>query len=168
MKKYLIVRCVTLGDQYECDADRYPITMVADWEEWLKKNNIDYRFEVYELLSNGEFELVKPYDEPMESGMALYYWEAEEDPEEVKPHVIKKWPFYTRYDSIPNEVLHWQGNRYGIEGEPWDEKEERKSLSNVGTFTWEDGTWDSNEEWFTENRYYVYGEYHDDRYLCGY
>lgn len=168
MKKYLIVRCVTLGDQYECDADRTPITMVEDWEKWAKETNVDYRFEVYELLPNGEFELIRHYEEAIEEGMALYYWEENEMPEEVAPHVIKKWPSYTRYDSIPNEVLHWQGNRYGFEGEPWDEKEERKNLSNFGTFTWEDGTWDSNKECFTESRYYVYGEYYDNQYLCGF
>ena len=63
MKKYLIVRCVTLGDQYECDADRTPITMVEDWEKWAKETDVDYRFEVYELLPNGEFELIRHYEE---------------------------------------------------------------------------------------------------------
>lgn len=62
--KYLIMSCVELGDQWECDADRTPITMCDDWKSWYAKNKkkIDYCFEVYEF--NGEeFLLIKNYDD---------------------------------------------------------------------------------------------------------
>lgn len=36
MGKFLIVRCVDLNDQYECDADRTPLVLVNDYVEWLK------------------------------------------------------------------------------------------------------------------------------------
>ena len=58
-KKYLIVECNELGDQWECDADRKPITMVGDISFW--KQLIGY--EIYELKANGTFEIIKYYEE---------------------------------------------------------------------------------------------------------
>ena len=61
MKQYLIIRCDELGDQWECDAERSPMTLTSDWERWFFDNRPTYQFEVYEF--NGkDFNLVKGYD----------------------------------------------------------------------------------------------------------
>ena len=52
--KYLIIKCEELGDQWECDCDRKPLTMCDNWEKWYQENqkNINYSFEVYEYIKN--------------------------------------------------------------------------------------------------------------------
>jgi hypothetical protein len=62
MSKYLIVRCVNLKDQYECDADRTPLVLVEDYVEWLKtyaKKNEWY--EVYQEGLLGELYLLTTF-----------------------------------------------------------------------------------------------------------
>lgn len=62
MAKYLIVKCVELADQYECDADRTPIALVDDWEAYCIEN-ADDDFEVWKLNENGSFVRIKTYYE---------------------------------------------------------------------------------------------------------
>ena len=65
MKKYLIMQCKLLGDQWECDANRTPLVMVNNYEEWLLKNidmDLLYQFEVYELIED-KFKLILSYDD---------------------------------------------------------------------------------------------------------
>ena len=97
---YLIMRCNPLSDQFECDADRKPITMTDDYLEWYNDNEPDYRFEVYEY-SEGTFNLVKEYDNPIEEGMALAYFPDDSD----EATVIKAYPGLTRHSIVPNEVM---------------------------------------------------------------
>ena len=59
------MRCELLGDQWECDADREPLTMVDNYEEWLLENidmDLSYQFEVYELIE-GRFKRILHYDD---------------------------------------------------------------------------------------------------------
>ena len=49
MKKYLIVKCEPLNDQYECDANRIPLCITEDW----KNKAFDCEFEVYEIDEDG-------------------------------------------------------------------------------------------------------------------
>lgn len=58
MAKYLIVECNELSDQYECDADRSPVCLVDDWAYYNK-----YGYEVYEILKDNTFELIKSYEQ---------------------------------------------------------------------------------------------------------
>ena len=53
MGKFLIVRCVDLNDQYECDADRTPLVLVNDYVEWLKV--YAKKSEWYEIYQEGLF-----------------------------------------------------------------------------------------------------------------
>lgn len=53
MGKYLIVRCVDLNDQYECDADRTPLVLVDDYIDWLKVYAKDSEW--YEIYQEGLF-----------------------------------------------------------------------------------------------------------------
>lgn len=59
---YLIMKCEPLNDQFECDADRVPISITNDWHNWYNINKPDYMFEVYEFINN-EFKIIKDYEE---------------------------------------------------------------------------------------------------------
>ena len=156
---YLIMKCMELGDQYECDADREPITLTEDWKSWIEKTNPDYQFEIYEF-QNSEFELIKGYDVPMEEGMALYYWTKEdmemEDLVYIKPTVIQKWENKGRNEKIPQSVLNIK--KTDCEGAEPTEEEFRIEVRSCGGSGW----YDENENWW------VYGEYFDNRYTYGF
>lgn len=145
---YLIVKCEELDDQYECDANRTPMFICNDWVT-LK---LDYSFEVYRINDDNTFDLVKDYETPMEFGMALYYWNEDDDCEIVKPTIVKKWQNRTRNNSIPKKVkkiLKDLKNK-GVDIDNW--------LQSCGYITWYD----------EHNNYCVYGEYADSDYSLGY
>lgn len=58
MAKYLIVKCDELSDQYECDADRIPVCLTDNWTYYN-----EYGYEVYEVLKNNTFKLIKSYEQ---------------------------------------------------------------------------------------------------------
>lgn len=58
MAKYLIVKCDELSDQYECDADRIPVCLTDNWKYYN-----EYGYEVYEVLKNNTFKLIKSYEQ---------------------------------------------------------------------------------------------------------
>ena len=120
--KYLIVKCEELGDQFECDADRTPITMTDDWKKWYNTNKPKYLFEVYEFVNN-KFNLVKGYEDSLEFGMCFTYYPDEND---IEPTNIKKYPNYTRDSAVPKEVL----KRFN-KGEEQDD-----SLESCGYLSW--------------------------------
>ena len=61
--KYLIIECTELGDQWECDADRTPICITDDFNKFN-----EYGYEIYKILDNGSFKLVKKYTDSSEEG----------------------------------------------------------------------------------------------------
>lgn len=133
---YLIMSCNELGDQWECDADRTPITLTEDWQEWFKNIKPSYQFEVYEFIDNG-FSLIKEYDTPMESGMVFAYY-GEDD----EPIILEKFPNATRETRVPKDIL-----ARARRGEDYD-----NSLRNCGHISW------------LENEIlYCYTEYADSR-----
>lgn len=85
-KMYLIVKCDELCDQFECDADRMPVCLTEDASQY------GLGFEVYQVNIDNSLTLIKDYETGTgDSGMALYYWDEEEDDSETPPTVIKKW-----------------------------------------------------------------------------
>ena len=64
--KYLIIKCDELGDQWECDANRTPICITDDYSKY------GYGYEVYELLTDNTFKLIKNYEDTIEEGFAIY------------------------------------------------------------------------------------------------
>lgn len=136
--KYLIVECEELGDQYECDANRIPITMTDDWKDWYKKTKPDYYFEVYEFKNN-KFVVVKSYETPMEQGMAFVMYENYDDEECV---IIERFPNSNRHDPIPEAL-----RKRALKGEDFDD-----SLCNCGYVSW-----------FEKGTLYAYTEYYDNR-----
>ena len=161
MTKYLIVKCTELGDPFECDADREPMFLVDDWEKWFQENHPTYRFEVYKFVDNEEAELVKQYEDYVDEGMALFYWDNDvEDHEEVAPTVIARYKDYDRHSLVPEKV--WKVFRQGAywsDGEEFTEKEFKDDLKNCGYACWCDEA---------QEKFWVYGYYADGRYCLGY
>lgn len=124
---YLIVRCDELNDQYECSADRTPITLTDNWKLWYEKEKPTYSFEVYQFIKKS-FTKIKSYDSFMESGMCLAYY-----PNDCENAVaIKKYPKYTRHDVVPKDIL-----KRALKGEDFDDY----WLKSCGYVTWlENGT----------------------------
>lgn len=151
---YLIMRCDELGDQYECDADRTPITLVEDWKDWAKNHTPDYAYEVWQYNDDNTFSCIKEYG-ALTEGMAFYYWDEEEDCEENKPHIIAKFPSLTRKSAVPSIVKQTiKKGAYTWDGEEGVDDE----LTNCGFISWDN----------KEHRYYVYGEYSGNHYTLGY
>ena len=63
---YLIMRCDELDDQFECDANRTPIAIVKDWENWAYNHPTDYNYEVWQYGNDGNFSCIKDYYDTME------------------------------------------------------------------------------------------------------
>lgn len=160
MTKYLIVKCEPLSDQYECDADREPMFLVDDWKDWFEKNHPTYRFEVYKFVDEEEATLEKAYEEAMDKGMALYFWNMDDDHEEVAPTVIAHYKDYNRYNKVPDEV--WRVFRQGAywpDGDEKTEEEFKHDLDCSGCISWDDKE---------HKKFWVYGDYADGRYDLGY
>lgn len=86
--KYLIIKCESLADQYECDANRIPVCITEDKEKYWKLN-----YEIYSINDDGSFTLVKESDEAGDKGIAIYYWyDRTEDPMKDPPHILEKFP----------------------------------------------------------------------------
>ena len=62
MDNYLIVKCIPLGDQWECDADRQPL-LVCSEEQAVEGYFEKYGYEIYLIKEDGSLELIKEYDE---------------------------------------------------------------------------------------------------------
>ena len=139
MTKYLIVKCEELSDQYECDADREPMFLVDDWNDWVTKNHPTYLFEVYKFVDNEEAELVKDYNEVSDEGMALYFWDMDDDHEEVAPTVIAHYRDYTRKTKVPDEVWKvFRQGAYWADGDEFTEEEFENDLKGSGYASWDE------------------------------
>lgn len=135
--RYLIMKCDVLDDQYECDADRTPVTMTNDWLAYYRTHDIDYQFEVWELKEDNSFECVKEYDESVEFGMVLGYIDHNQ-----KNNIILRFPNLTRNDIIPMGIMERAQAGKCFEN----------TLNSCGTITWEE-----------DNNMYFYAEYEDNR-----
>lgn len=139
--KYLIMKCEELGDQFECDANRIPITITNDWETWYKKTKPDYYFEVYEYKNN-QFTRIKDYETSLEHGMAFVWYD--DSMPECTFNVIEHFPNYDRHMPMPRDLYE-----RALEGKEFDD-----SLKNCGYISWAE-----------DDRYYAYTEYYDNR-IC--
>lgn len=83
MYKYLIIKCDELGDQWECDANRTPVCLTDNYDKYNKRG-----YEVYQIKTNGTFELIRNYEDITNERMCLYYWNDENTVEEQKPDKI--------------------------------------------------------------------------------
>lgn len=160
MTKYLIVKCTELSDQYECDADREPMFLVDDWEDWVAKNHPTYQFEVYKFADGKEAELIKHYEDSVDEGMALYFWNMDDDHEEVKPTVIAHYKDYDRNKKVPDKVWKiFRQGAYWADDDEFTEEDFKRDLKSSGYASWDDKE---------HEKYWVYGYYEDGRYCLGY
>ena len=160
MTKYLIVKCKELGDQFECDANREPMFLVDDWKDWFNKNHPTYQFEVYKFVDDNEATLEKMYDEAMDEGMALYFWNMDDDHEEVAPTIVAHYKNYDRKKKVPNKVWKiFRQGAYWADGDEFTEQDFKDDLRSSGYASWDDKE---------HKKYWVYGYYADGRYCLGY
>ena len=160
MTKYLIVKCEELGDQFECDANREPMFLVDDWKDWFNKNHPTYQFEVYKFVDDNKATLEKTYDEAMDEGMALYFWNMDDDHEEVAPTVVARYKNYDRKKKVPNKVWKiFRQGAYWADGDEFTEQNFKDDLRSCGYVSWDDKE---------HKKYWVYGYYADGRYCLGY
>lgn len=160
MTKYLIVKCTELDDQFECDCNREPMFLVDDWKDWFNKNRPTYQFEVYKFVDGNEATLEKTYDEVMDAGMALYFWNMDDDHEEVAPTVIAHYKDYDRKKKVPDKVWKiFRQGAYWADGDEFTEKDFKYNLRSCGYVSWDDKE---------HKKYWVYGHYADGRYDSGY
>lgn len=96
---YLIMECRELGDQWECDADRSPVTLTEDWKQWYNETKPFYPFEIYEFVDN-KFSCIKDYTTSIEKGMAFVYYTQNDS-----PVVIEKFPNRTRNSQVPAHIM---------------------------------------------------------------
>lgn len=147
--KYLVIKCEELSDQYECDANREPLCLTNDISSY------GLGYEIYEIKPDGTFECVKGYEVGIEEGMAIYYWGADEDPEDrnCKPTVIRKYKGMTRND-VTKTLVKEIKKEFGFT----DSVNEILTRIDCGG----DYADEINGKWI------VFGEYMDNRYSLGY
>jgi hypothetical protein len=142
---YLIMECKELGDQWECDADRSPVCLVED----CSKYGVGY--EVYKVLEDGTFRKIKGYDETLERGMAVYFWQ--DGVEAGEPTIREKWKNMKRGAMTESKIQRLK-NKYGFH----DTVEEM--LHNIHCSGMHGES--------INNKWYVIGEYCDNIYDMGY
>lgn len=146
--KYLVIECNELGDQWECDANRNPICMTDNYEDY-----DDYGYEIYELCSDNTFKLIKGYEDCSEQGMAIYQWNnANEETDE--PDII-----YEKYENkdrnyFTKKIIKKLITKYHFEDTVDEIYDEIRSTGSHG------------EE--IEGKWIVIGEYNGSRYDIGY
>ena len=119
--------------------------MVEDW----RKEKVKGLYEVYQINEDGSLTLVKEYETALESGMALYFFNEEDDWEEVEPTVVYKFPNMTRHDKVPKNVKQYVKN--------FEQVGRNSNLFACGNLSYDN-----------DGKHYVYGEYSDDVYTIGY
>lgn len=136
---FLIMKCEPLDDQWECDANRIPLMVTADWHANIPK---DCYFEVWEINDDGQIgKCIKDYETSMEQGMVFGYWDELSTKEQFI--ALKKYPNRTRENKCPSDV-----RKQFIACADVDNCLERSGYIS--------GLDESNQ------RYYVYGEYFDN------
>lgn len=148
MKKYLIIKCNPLDDQYECDADRTPLKVVDDYSEFDKKG-----YEVYEIANDGSLTCIRDWYERADIGMALYSWGIDENVFTTTPVIIQCERNKTRAD-VTEGFINAIKKKAGFKDSVEDIYIE---VVNTGSHAEE-----------INGRWVVYGEYADDDYSCGY
>jgi hypothetical protein len=144
--KYLIIECNELGDQWECDADRTPICITENPSEY------GVGYEVCEILSDGTLKKIRDYDEALEEGMALYYWEDGQEGEEA-PTIIEKYPNKDR-DSFSKSFFKKLKARVKFS----------ETVADIECDILRSGAHGET----IEGKWVVFGEYRDNRFDFGY
>lgn len=76
--EYLIIKCTALGDQYECDADRKPLCMTNDPTPYMRLG-----YDIYRVDNQGNLTQVHDYEECVEMGMCICWWNEDDTVDKV-------------------------------------------------------------------------------------
>lgn len=147
--KYLVIECVELGDQWECDANRTPICVTDDYKNYNKQG-----YEIYEILEDGKLKKIRDYNEVAEKYLCFCVWPLDEDPygKNVKPLKVEK---IREYDKpLSKKEIERLKKKYGFKESSKDIAYDLKSSSEHGE--------EANDGW------YVIGVAYDDEYPKGY
>lgn len=148
MNKYLIVECEPLNDPYECDANRTPIKVVDDYSEFNKRG-----YEIWKIEPNGNLTCIKNWEDSVDTGMALYYWENTKDISIIPPTIIQKETDYTR-DDVTSSFCKKLKKKAKF----------KETVENIYNNIIDTGSHAEK----VNNHWVVYGEYADDDYSIGY
>ena len=98
MKKYLIVECVELGDQWECDADRTPICVVDDYSKYS-----DGGYDIYKINFDGSLTLIQDYTK-CKPYFAVCRWDDPDSLEEKDPDFVLRLDKIESRDDFTKEM----------------------------------------------------------------
>ena len=122
---YLVVKCEELGDQYECDANRVPICLTEDYDKYNKRG-----YEIYKVLSDNTFELVRQYDEITKVDIVVAIWYSEDncdnEPDEIV-HICDG-----NRDAVTTEMIKTVKNKYHLYGSV---KYIKQSIASCGSYS---------------------------------
>lgn len=162
MSKYLIIKCVPLMDQYECDYDRTPICMTNDYSKYYEEG-----YEIYELLEDDTFTCIKQADEYGEEGFCLVTWvelDEDDDPNARTVANDMKVAYATRYKNLTRKDITKKfvkdiAKKAGFSEAPEDIFKDLRNMGEYGEAIYNSRL--ERDEWV------VFGEYHDWHYPTG-
>lgn len=128
---------------YDYEGEVFEPRFITD--DWKKNYPKNYQCRVYEILDNGEIgEIVKEFDQGLEKGMCFGYYPLDSGLEPDDFTFIKKYPNLTDKDEMPKEI-----------------KEKFQKIGGELDTDWA-GTSECTMEDKKGNKFWVYGEYHDN------
>lgn len=147
--KYLVVKCEELSDQYECDANRTPFCLTDDY------SSFGVGYEVYEILPNNKFKLIKDYEDCLEKGIAIYYWKGSSscDGNGCPDKTLKKFKNETHDDFSKSRIKKIK-TQYGF----------KESIEEI----YSDVRYCGSHGEEINNKWIVIGEYRDNIFSCGF
>lgn len=145
--KYLVIECIELCDQYECDAERTPICVTDDYSPYNKRG-----YEIYRIEENGNLTKIRNYDETSDYYIGYFEWNDKDDPCDIDPLKVVRLKDGDRDDISLSNIKMWK--KLFHFSESIDEIKEE--LHNCGAF----GT-------LIGNKWCVIGEANDEDYSTG-
>lgn len=141
--KYLVIECENLDD----DINRIPLCLTDDVSSYGRG------YEIYEIDEDGSLTCIKECDEALESGMALYWWDEDDNAENSIPNIIQQFRGLRRDEVNVNFIKSIQ-NKSGFE----------ESLEDILL----DIRCGGSHGEAIGNRWVVFGEYSDSHFAVGY
>lgn len=142
--KYLVIECLELADQYECDADRTPICVTDDYSSYNKKG-----YEIYKIEEDGNLTKIRDYDEVSDCYIGYFEWNNEDNAYEVEPLKKVRLKDGDRNDISLSNIKEWK-RRFHFPETVNEIKEDLRCSGEFGTLI--------------RDKWCVIGVAHDDYY----